>query len=318
MPSASSIHSFQPEISIVTSAYRSAPFLERFLVETEHAVLKAGFNDYEIIVVNDGSPDESLDILLKAKQQNPRVRIVDLSRNFGHHKAFIAGLSHSRGALVFLIDSDLEVSPFELRRFVITLNDTRSDVVYGAQTRRKGGAVERIGGGLFWVIFNWLSDIHIPENILTERLLTRRYVDALLTLGDKNVFLGGMMYWAGFRQVGISIEKTQRDGRSSYSFWHRIQLLIEAITSFSTVPLQLMLTFGLLVTLIDVFAGSALLIRKLLYPDLVLAGYTTVVLAILGMGGVIITMLGVLGLYISKIFIQTQGRPLFIVKKFYD
>jgi putative glycosyltransferase len=282
------------------------------------ALDKAGIQDFEFVFVNDGSPDASLERLLQMRSADDRLKIVDLSRNFGHHKAALAGLAYARGDLVFIIDCDLEVPPSVFGNFYETIRSTGADVVYGTQRKRKGRLVERLGGGVFWKLFNRLSDTTIPENVLTERLMRRTYVDALLSLGDRNIFLAGMMYWAGFRQVGIVIDKQTREGGSTYSLRKRLSLLIEAITSFSTVPLKLVLVFGMLLTISAMLFAAGILIQKLLYPSMLLAGFTTLTLLILGLGGITITLMGVLGLYISRIFVQTQGRPAFIVREFHD
>jgi putative glycosyltransferase len=307
-----------PTLSIVTSVYHSERFIATFIGEMVAAIQKAGVPDYEMIFVNDGSPDGSLQQLIQARKNNPRIKIVDLSRNFGHHKAVLAGLSYASGDLIFIIDCDLEVRPGVLPSFLDTLSDTGADVVYGVQEKRKGAVVERVGGALFWRLFNRLSETKIPDNVLSERLMTRRYAEALLSLGDRNVFLGGMMYWAGFHQVGIVVEKSQREGASTYSFRKRLSLLLEAVTSFSTVPLKLVLVTGLGVTLLAVTIGIVMLVRKLIHPEAVLAGFTSLMLITIGMAGIVITVLGVVGLYIARIYTQTQNRPLFIVREFHD
>jgi putative glycosyltransferase len=143
-------------------------------------------------------------------------------------------------------------------------------------------------------------------------------VKALVSLGDRNVFLGGMMYWAGFQQIAITVQKSTREGASTYSFRKRLSLLLEAVTSFSTVPLKLVLFTGLSVTLLAVLGGLTLMIRKILHPEALLAGFTSVMLITIGMTGIVITVLGVIGLYIARIYTQTQGRPLFIVREHYD
>jgi len=314
----SSMKGHFPALSIVTTVYRSKPFLTTFTNEAIDAVAQAGIDDYEIVFVNDGSPDDSRELLIQAKSSNPHIKIVDLSRNFGHHKAMLAGLAYARGELTFIIDCDLEVRPGVLVRFLDTLRTTQADVVYGVQEKRKGAAVERFGGAAFWKLFNLLSDTAVPANVLSERIMTRRYVKALLSLGDRNIFLGGMMYWTGFQQVAIAVQKNTREGESTYSFRKRLSLLLEAVTSFSTVPLKLVLVMGLSVTLIAILSGITLLIRKLLHPEAILAGFTSIMLITIGMAGIVITVLGIIGLYIARIYTQTQARPLFIVREFHD
>lgn len=307
-----------PALSIVTTVYRSERFLDTFIDEMVQAISEVGIVDYEIIFVNDGSPDNSGELLLQARHSNPRIKIITLSRNFGHHKAMLAGLSFASGDLTLLIDCDLEVRPGVLKRFFDTQRATDVDVVYGVQEERKGAGVERIGGAIFWKLFNLLSDTAVPENVVTERLMTRRYVKALISLGDRNVFLGGMMYWAGFQQIPITVQKSVREGASTYSFRKRFSLLLDAVISFSTVPLKLVLFTGLGITLLAFLGGLMLLIRKILHPEALLAGFTSIVLITIGMAGIVITVLGVIGLYIARIYTQTQGRPLFIVREYHD
>lgn len=303
-------------LSIVSTLYRSASFLPRFVAECRDTLASAGIDDYEIVFVNDGSPDDSRQRVLDERARDERIKLVDLSRNFGHHRAALAGLSYARGEHVFLIDCDLEVLPGELLRMFDVMRETGADVVYGVQENRKGGLVERVGGDLFWRLFNRLSETAVPENVLTERLMTRRYVDALLSLGDRNIFMAGMMYWTGFLQVGIPIVKTLREGRSTYTLRRRISLLVEAVTSFSTVPLKMTLGIGMGFLAVSIALAIALLLKKLVSPETVLLGFTSLMLVILAVGGIVITLMGVLGLYIAKIFIQAQGRPAFIVREY--
>jgi putative glycosyltransferase len=307
-----------PRLTIVTTLFCSADFLPSFIARTEATLALLGIDNYEIILVDDGSPDRSLTIAKAAIEDNRRIRVVELSRNFGHHHAALAGLHHAQGQRVFLIDCDLEVAPEVLKNFVRVMDETSADVVYGVQERRTGGFVKRIGGSVFWKLFNWLSDTPVPADVLTERLMTDRYVKALIGLGDRNLFLAGMMYWTGFRQVAMTVEKSQREGKPSYSLWKRCLLLIEAVTSSSTVPLTFMLCLGVVITLLAVVASGWLLLNKALHPEQIVAGYTSLALLTLGLGGVIITFMGVLGLYVARIFTQTQGRPPFIVRAVHD
>jgi putative glycosyltransferase len=166
-------------------------------------------------------------------------------------------------------------------------------------------------------LFNALSDTRVPPNPLTERLFTRRYADSLLELGDRNLFLAGMMHWVGFTQIGHEVKKGSRRGRSSYTFWRRIALLVEAVTSFSAVPLRLLFYLGALVTSVALILSFYLLINKILYPNTILLGFTSLLVVILFSLGVIMSSIGLVGLYLSKIFRQIQNRPLFIVKNVY-
>tara|TARA_B110001469_G_C9645877_1_gene326429 strand:- start:3281 stop:4210 length:930 start_codon:yes stop_codon:yes gene_type:complete len=305
------------KLSVVSTLYQSKVFLDKFLIEIEKAIQLIQIVDYELIFVNDGSPDNSLQYLITLKKEKyPKIKIIDLSRNFGHHYAIQAGLREAKGDLVFLIDNDLETHPNVLVNFYKTIKEDKSlDVVYGFQEVRKGNFIERVLGGLFWILINKLSDTKIPHNILTERLMTQEYVKALLSLNDANLFLGGMMFWVGFSQKGIPIEKGQRVGASTYSFKRRMDLMLQAITSFSGKPLVYLFYFGLIVSFLSVLFIIYLIIQKILYVDEVQLGWTSLVAISVLVLGVISTSLGVMGIYVYKIYKQVQGRPNAIIKK---
>jgi putative glycosyltransferase len=229
------------KLSIVTTVYKSEHFLKGFVTQSLEAVEKAEIDDFELVFVIDGITDQSIALLLNEKENTPQIKIVELTRNFGHHFAITAGLEQASGEWVFLIDCDLEVSPLVLVDFLNKQKEADADVVYGIQKVRKGSALERVLGGFFWKIFNLLSETPLPPNLMTERLMNRAYVQSLLSLGDKNLFLGGMMHWVGYNQIPLEIEKTPRSGKSSYSLLKRLSLLENAITSFSEYPLKLIL-----------------------------------------------------------------------------
>jgi putative glycosyltransferase len=303
-------------ISIVATMYRSRPFLERFLSECLSAVAVIECTDFEIILVNDGSPDDSVQYAIERRRDIPQLVVVDLSRNFGHHYAMQAGLQHARGELVFLIDCDLEVSPLTLSAFKQKLEATGCDMVYGYQEVRKGGLFEKASGGFFYTTFNLLSDVKIPENIATERIMTRRYVDALLKLGDRNLFLGGMMSWTGFDQVGLPLAKKQREGKSSYTLLRRIHLMVNAVSSFSALPLVWMFNIGLFITSMSFLYLFYLLGRKIFFDDAMI-GFTSMMALMALSLGIMTTGMGIIGIYLGKVFSQVQNRPTYIVKDIY-
>jgi putative glycosyltransferase len=305
-----------PQISIVSTMYRSRVFLERFIAECLQVLSEIDCSSFEILLVNDGSPDDSLAYALERQSDLPELVVVDLSRNFGHHHAIQAGLRHANGDLIFLIDCDLEVPPLVLKEFHRKLHDTDCDVVFGYQQARKGGLFEQISGGLFWKGFNFLSDVKIPENIVTERLMTRRYVEALLELGDRNLFLAGMMSWTGFRQIGLPVVKKQRNGQSSYTLMRRIALMVNAVSSFSAQPLVWLFNIGVVITLLSFSFAFYLILRKLLFDDTLL-GFTSVMTVMTLSLGILTTALGLVGIYLGKVFNQVQNRPTYIVRDIY-
>jgi putative glycosyltransferase len=305
-----------PEISIVSTMYRSRLFLERFLAECLDALSDIECTHFEILLVNDGSPDDSLVYTLERKLDIPQLIVVDLSRNFGHHHALYAGLQHARGNLIFLIDCDLEVPPIVLVEFYRKLRESDCDMVFGYQEARKGGRFEKISGSLFWKGFNFLSDIKIPPNIVTERIMTRRFVDALLQMGDRNLFLAGMMSWTGFHQIGLPVVKKQREGSSSYTLIRRIGLMVNAVSSFSAQPLVWLFNIGVTITLLSFSFVFYLILRKLVFDDALL-GFTSVMVLMTLSLGILTTAMGIVGIYLGKVFNQVQNRPTYIVKDIY-
>lgn len=293
--------------------YRSRPYLERFLAECLAALAAIDCRSYEIVLVNDGSPDDSLAYAIARRADIPTLVVVDLSRNFGHHAAMQAGLQHARGELIFLIDCDLEVAPATLAEFHARLTASGADLVYGYQETRKGGWFERSTGAMFWGGLNRLSNVPIPANQITERLMTRRFVEALLRLGDHSLFLGGMMSWTGFVQLGIPIAKGLRERRSSYTLWRRVQLMVNAISSFSAKPLTWLFNVGVLITSASFAYVLYLVFRKLAFGD-ALMGFTSLAALMAMTLGVLTTGLGLIGIYLGKVFEQVQNRPNYIVR----
>lgn len=307
----------RPSLSVVTMIYKSRPFLDTFIAQATAAIQEIGGDDYEFVFVIDGSPDDSLEFLRSRQAHDSHIVIVDLSRNFGHHQAAWCGLHVARGERVFIIDCDLEVTPDVLPVFHERMQETRADVVYGFQEVRSGAAARKTLGDLFWRAFNLMSPTTVPRNICTERLMSRRYVDALLTMGDRNLFLAGMYFWAGFEQVGVPLQRKLREGRTSYSFFRRVQLMVRAISAFSSLPLQASFWVGLAIAFASTVYGSLLLARKITHPDSVLSGFTTLSLITSMSAGMIMMSLGVIGLYISRIYNQTQNRPVYLIRSIY-
>jgi putative glycosyltransferase len=303
----------RPAWSIVSTMYRSRPFLERFLGECQDELRRMGSTDYEIVLVNDGSPDDSCDYARSRLADIPGLVVVDLSRNFGHHAAMQAGLRIASGDKIFLIDCDLEVEPSALGAMAAKLEATGADVVFGYQELRKGNWFEQISGGIFWRGFNSLSDVQVPENMVTERVMTRRFVDALLSLGDFNLFMGGMMAWAGFVQIGLPVGKKHRGGQSTYTFLKRVNLMVNAVSSFSSRPLVWLFNAGVAITMASFSFVAYLVLRKLLFGD-ALMGFTSLMGMLALTLGILTTGLGLVGIYLGKVFNQVQNRPTYIIR----
>jgi putative glycosyltransferase len=302
-------------LSIVTTLYRSARHLEEFHARIS-AVAARFTPDYEILLVNDGSPDDSLAVALKLFEHDDRVRIVDLARNFGHHKAMMTGLAEARGDLVFLIDSDLEEPPELLTEFAEAIKEGHADVVYGVQDRRRGGLVERSSGWLFFRLFNLLSEQPIPENLATVRLMTRRYVSALVSHRERKMMIAGLWALTGFKQIARTIAKGTK-GDTAYGFRRKVSVLVDSVTSFSDRPLVLIFYLGLAIGGTSSFAAVYLVVRRLFF-GVALPGWPSLIVSIWMLGGLMLICLGIIGIYLSKIFIETKQRPYTIVRQIYE
>ena len=302
-------------LSIVTSLYRGAPYVREFCERCSAAAAEIT-DQFEIILVNDASPDESLAIALELHEKDPHVRVIDLARNFGQHKAILTGLAHARGELVFSLDSDLEEDPDWLGPFHERMRETGADVVYGVQRKRKGRLFERMSGTIYYAIFRLLSSHHVPANQVAARLMTRRYVESLIEHRDREVFLAGLWAITGYEQVPVTVDKADK-GSSSYSLRMKLAFAVTSITAFSNVPLVLVFYLGMIVTAVSVSAALLTLFAKLFFIDFEL-GWPSLIISIWFLSGLTFLFLGVIGMYLSKIFIETKDRPYTIIRQSYD
>lgn len=299
------------KISIVTTLYKSAAYVEEFyekcIQQTE------SFSDYEIVFVNDGSPDNSYQIAAKIAESNNKVKVVNLSRNFGHHKAIMTGLNYATGDHIFLIDVDLEEDPSILKEYWDRYNSSEDiEHVFGSQIERKGNIFERVNGKIFYKLFNMLSGVKIAPNIITARLMSRRFVNSLLEFKEKEIFIAGLCVLNGYESSELKITKAS-SSKSSYSLSKRISLLINGITSFSAKPLYLIFYLAITVLIASLVMIGYVVFLKLSYNTIV-DGWTSLMIAILLMSGLILFCIGIVAIYISKLFNELKPRPYVIVK----
>jgi putative glycosyltransferase len=302
------------KLSVVTTLYNSARFIEEFHRRITEEARKFG-GDYEIIMVDDGSPDNSLETALKLLGGDPHLRVVELSRNFGHHKAMMTGLEHARGEYVFLIDSDLEEPPELLGTFFEKLSREGLDVVYGFQGQRKGGWFERTSGALAWRLINLMLPMDVPRNHSTVRLMSRAYTQALVQHKEQKTAIGGLWVITGFRQQGLEIAKKARNG-SSYTFARRLGMFLDSLTSFSEIPLYGVFFLGSAILALSLVVACYLIYLRL--TGTVLEGWVSVIVSVWMLGGLGIFCIGLVGLYVSRIFIETKGRPYTIVRRIHQ
>jgi putative glycosyltransferase len=300
------------KLSIVTTLYRSAASVDEFYRRAMKAA-EAITDDIELVFVNDGSPDHSIELAVALQQADPRVVVVDLARNFGHHKAMMTGLAHVSGDMVFLIDSDLEEQPEDLGMFYQRFLQGDCDVVYGVQEARRGGLIERTTGALFFTLVAVLSDQPLPRNLITARLMTRDYVNALVRHRDREFLIAHLWQVTGFRQQAILVTKLSRSP-STYSLRQRLEMAVKHVTTTSTRLLYLVLYIGILIFGLSV---SVILyyLGRYFTSGVGVDGFTSQIVSIWFLGGLITLILGILGIYIANIMAETKRRPYTIVRR---
>jgi putative glycosyltransferase len=228
----------------------------------------------------------------------------------------MTGLAHARGDLVWLLDSDLEEDPELLQPFHQTLSESQADVVYGVQSERKGGAVERLSGAVFFLAFNLLSDQPIPRNVVTARLMTGRYVRSLVAHDERETMIAGLWAATGYKQVALPIRKHSRSP-TTYGLRRKLVLLVNSVTSFSDRPLILIFYLGCVIMLLSSVGAAYLVVRRLFFGVL-LGGWPSLIVSVWLLGGITVFCLGIVGIYLSKIFMETKRRPYTIVRRIYE
>lgn len=301
-------------ISVVTTLYYSSPYIKEFYRRIKNCLEKITDN-YEIIFVNDGSPDDSLTVAIGLYEQDKRVSVIDLSRNFGHHKAMMTGLAHATGEFIFLIDADLEEEPETLNLFYDEiLKKDNIDVIYGVQKTRKGKLFEQFTGRIYYTVFNLLTGYNAEANVLTARLMTQNYVKALIEHKEHEFDIMGLWTLTGFNQTSMIVNKSDK-GSSAYSLRRKISLFTNTVTAFSHRPLSAILFLGLIICISTTIAGFYFGFRHFFVKEIEVV--TLLIISVWLIGGLIITCLGIIGLYISKIHLETKKRPYTIIRKFY-
>jgi len=303
------------KLSIVTTLYKSEQYIEEFHKRVTSVAKQLVDESYEIIFVNDGSPDNSLDVALRVSDSDPHSVIVDLSRNFGHHKAMMTGLSYSNSENVYLIDVDLEEDPEWLHSFLEQMNRDKCDVVFGVQETRKGKFFERLSGKIFYWLLNKITGLAVPENLVTARVMSQRYVKALLLHEEREVFMAGLWNITGFKQQAQKVVKHSR-GTTTYTLRKKLSLFVNSVTSFSNAPLIGIFYTGVFIL---VMAGGYTFYLLMLWMFFTrpLSGWTSMMASVWLLGGMMISFMGVIGIYLSKIFSETKRRPYVIVRNVY-
>lgn len=303
-----------PELSIVVPMLNEAEVLDRFFERLGRVLERLGLS-HEIVVVNDGSSDDTLARLLEHRARDPAIKVISLSRTFGKDIALSAGFDHARGRAVVPIDADLEDPP-ELIETMVARWREGYDVVYATRMRRPGDSwLKRTTAHFFYRVFGAVADVPIPRDTGDFRLLDRRVVDVMVRLPERTRFMKGLFAWVGFKQTAIYYEREPRPaGGTKWNYWRLWNFAVDGITSFSSLPLKVWSYCGFVISLFAFLYAVVLAIRKLLH-DVDVPGYTSLMVVVLFLGGIQLITLGILGEYMGRVYNEVKGRPLYVVRE---
>lgn len=304
-------------ISYIFPIYNESGNIQLLYKTIDSLLAKHSKYNYELLFVNDGSKDNSIELLQQLQRKDPRIVVIDFSRNFGHQIAVTAGLDHASGDAVIIMDSDMQDPPkvsFEL----VKKWEDGYDVVYAQRRSRKDTFFKKFTANMFYRTLQKLADIDIPRNTGDFRLIDRKVVNEMARFGEHNRFLRGMVSYIGFKQIAVQFDRDERHaGETGYPLKKMLKFAADGIFSFSTYPLKLIQNLGLFVAGIAFIGIIYAIIMKIFFPSITLEGWTFIVISILFMGGIQLIMLGVLGSYIGRIYTETQARPLYMINAVY-
>jgi glycosyltransferase involved in cell wall biosynthesis len=302
-------------LSIIVPAFNEQEALPAFHARLS-AVLESLEMESEIIYVNDGSRDGTLGILRNLRENDSRVAILDLSRNFGKEIAMTAGLEHARGDAIVIIDADLQDPP-ELIPELVRNWQEGWDMVYAQRVERLGESLlKKATARWFYRLMQRMGRVRIPENVGDFRIMSRRSLDSLLRLREQHRFMKGLFAWVGYPQKGIPYQRDPRfAGRTKWDYWRLWNFALDGITSFTTTPLKWATYLGILTALGSFAHAVVIILQKLLYGNPV-KGYPSLMVVILFLGGVQLIFLGIIGEYLGRMFDETKGRPLYFATSF--
>jgi len=303
-------------LSIVTPFYNEGAEVSRFL-DRLTAVLAAIDLDWNVVCINDGSSDDTITHLIAAHERDPRIKVLDLSRNFGKEYALTAGVDHTGDDVVVLMDSDLQHPPEMLPAMIGKWREGFEVVYMVRQMRGNVGLLGKLGRRFFYLVFRLASDVRLPPEAGDFRLLDPVVVAAIRRLPERTRFMKGIYHWVGFRQAGLAYDEgVRKEGRSRWGFWRLTALAIDGISAFSNLPLRLWGVLGAVIAGVSLVYGISRIIRTLIY-GIDVPGFESLIVSVMFLGGIQLLSLGVLGGYIGRIFNEVKARPLYIVRRRY-
>ncbi|WP_410320080.1 glycosyltransferase family 2 protein [Methanobrevibacter sp.] len=300
-------------LSIVVPCYNEEESVKLFLNEIQSILSDYNF---EVIFVNDGSSDNTLNVIKNLADSNSNVKYISFSRNFGKESAIYAGLSNANGDLVCLIDADLQHPPSLIPEMIESIRSGEADVVAARRTSRKGESrVKSIFSHMFYKVFNRVSQITLVEGATDFRVMKRIVVDAVLDLPEYNRFSKGLFQWVGFETKWIPYENIERvAGESAWSFGQLVRYSVEGVVAFTTIPLTIVIFLGTILSVVAFLYMLFIIVKYLIYSDPV-QGFATTMSVILLLGGIQLLSIGALGKYLEKTYTETKKRPIYIVRE---
>jgi polyisoprenyl-phosphate glycosyltransferase len=306
-----------PLLSLVVPVFNEEESIDLFLTSVEPFLDSAGLR-FEIVFVNDGSRDDTLAHLLDCSARDRRIKVVNLSRNFGKEAALTAGIDHAKGDILIPMDIDLQDPPELIGPFIERWRQGY-DIVYGVRSVRDADtAAKRVSASWFYWAFNSMSPVRIPANAGDFRLVDRRAIEVLRRLPERNRFMKGLFAWVGFNAIGVPYERPQRAaGSSKFNLWRLWNFALDGVVSFSTVPLRASFYGGLAIAGFAVAYALFIITRVLLF-GIDTPGYASLLIAVLLMGAIQLVSIGIIGEYLGRLFLEVKGRPIYVVEGVYE
>ncbi|MEE1335148.1 glycosyltransferase family 2 protein [Methanobrevibacter sp.] len=300
-------------LSIVVPCFNEEETVEIFSKEINKTLNK---HNFEIIFINDGSSDNTLNNIKKLADENSNIKYISFSRNFGKESAIYAGLKNATGDLVCIMDVDLQHPPSLLPEMIESVSNEDYDVAAARRTSRKGEPkIKSFFSHMFYKVFKRITKMDLVEGATDYRVMTRQVVDSILQLKEYNRFSKGLFQWVGFNTKWICYENVERvAGQTTWSYWGLIKYSIEGLVAFSTMPLTISILLGTIFSIVAFIYMIVIVIRYLLYSDPV-QGFATIMCSLLLLGGIQLLSIGALGKYLEKTYIETKNRPIFIIKE---
>lgn len=301
-------------ISVIVPCYNEQESLPLFMKEINAVSRKMPEQEFEIILVNDGSKDGTIQLMKELAKKDSRVKYISFSRNFGKEAAIYAGLQHAKGDFVAIMDADLQDPPSLLPEMYRAVTEEGYDSVATRRVTRKGEPpIRSFFARMFYKIINKMTDVEIVDGARDFRLMNRKYVNALLELKEYNRFSKGLFGWVGFKNKWIEFENVERiAGETKWSFWSLFKYSIQGIVAFTTTPLMISSFIGIIFCLLAILATVVIVVRKVLFGDPV-DGWASMICTITFLGGIQLFCLGIVGQYMAKMYLEIKNRPVYII-----